>query len=72
MKQLKHSVGLQKSLVKIVNAYASKSQAGQNNIIVAHEFLHTVEAGDKYGAFSNPLVSDGLGNPISNLSAEKN
>ena len=61
--QLKHSVGLQKGLVGIVNVYGVKSQAAQNNMVIAHEFLHTVGASDKYGPYGNPIVPDGLGDP---------
>jgi hypothetical protein len=51
---LENSVGLQKGMVGIVNAYASRQYAGANNVIIAHEFLHTLGATDKY----NP--ADGL------------
>ena len=40
MPQLRHSVGLQKGLMGIVNAYGVKSQTIQNNMVIAHEFLH--------------------------------
>ena len=63
MPRLEHSVGLQKGLVGIVNAYGVKSQSVQNSIVIAHEFLHTVGASDKYDAFGNPTLPDGLGNP---------
>lgn len=45
---LENSVGLQKGMVGIVNAYAGRRQAGTNNVIIAHEFLHTLGATDKY------------------------
>ncbi len=45
---LENSVGLQKGMVGIVNAYASRRRAGANNVIIAHEFLHTLGATDKY------------------------
>jgi hypothetical protein len=45
---LENSVGLQKGMVGIVNAYAGRSHNGLNNVIVAHEFLHTLGASDKY------------------------
>jgi len=61
--QLKHSVGLQKGLVGIVNVYGVKSQKAQNNMVIAHEFLHTVGASDKYDSFGNPMIPDGLGDP---------
>ena len=60
--RLQHSLGLQKGLVGIVNAYGTKSQAKQNNIVIAHEFLHTVGASDKYDALGNPVFPDGFGN----------
>ena len=45
---LENSVGMQKGMVGIVNAYAGKRQAGTNNVVIAHEFLHTLGATDKY------------------------
>lgn len=63
MPRLKHSVGLQKGLMGIVNAYGVKSQSVQNSIVIAHEFFHTVGASDKYDAYGNPTIPDGLGDP---------
>jgi len=63
MPQLKHSVGLQKGLVGIVNAFGNKSQAKQNSMVIAHEFLHTVGASDKYNQFGDPIFPDGFSNP---------
>lgn len=45
---LENSVGMQKGMVGIVNAYAGKRRAGANNVVIAHEFLHTLGATDKY------------------------
>jgi hypothetical protein len=45
---LEDSVGLQKGMVGIVNAYAGRRRAGSNNVVIAHEFLHTLGASDKY------------------------
>jgi hypothetical protein len=45
---LENSVGLQKGMVGIVNAYAGRKQAGTSNVVIAHEFLHTLGATDKY------------------------
>ena len=45
---LESSVGLQKGMVGIVNAFASRHHAGSNNVVIAHEFLHTLGATDKY------------------------
>ncbi len=61
---LENSVGLQKGMVGIVNAYASRRHRGSNNVIIAHEFLHTLGATDKYDPGSGqPIPPDGLANP---------
>lgn len=61
---LENSVGLQKGMVGIVNAYASRRQKGTNNVIIAHEFLHTLGATDKYDpANGNPVFPDGYAEP---------
>lgn len=61
--KLEHSLGLQKGLLGIVHAFASNEQAKQNNVVIAHELLHTVGASDKYDSLGNPLPPHGLGNP---------
>jgi hypothetical protein len=61
---LENSVGLQKGMVGIVNGYASRRYRGTNNVIIAHEFLHTLGATDKYSAVNGqPIGPDGLGEP---------
>jgi len=61
---LENSVGLQKGMVGIVNGYASRRHRGTNNVIIAHEFLHTLGATDKYSAANGlPIGPDGLGEP---------
>lgn len=61
---LENSVGLQKGMVGIVNGYASRQHRGTNNVIIAHEFLHTLGATDKYRASDGlPTGPDGLGEP---------
>lgn len=56
-----HSLGLQKGLIGVVNAFASRKLAGQNNVVIAHELLHTVGASDKYDpASSQPLYPQGF------------
>jgi hypothetical protein len=61
---LENSVGLQKGMVGIVNGYASRRHRGTNNVIIAHEFLHTLGATDKYSAHDGlPIGPDGLGEP---------
>jgi len=62
--ELENSVGLQKGMVGIVNAYASRRHRGTNNVIIAHEFLHTLGATDKYRpGDGQPIGPDGLGEP---------
>ncbi|MCP3664668.1 MAG: hypothetical protein GY696_19620 [Gammaproteobacteria bacterium] len=60
---LAHSLGLQKGLLGIVNAYAANDQNKQNNIVIAHELLHTVGASDKYDELGLPSFPDGYAAP---------
>jgi len=61
---LENSVGLQKGMVGVVNGYASRSQRGRNNVVIAHEFLHTLGATDKYSPqHGHPLAPHGLAEP---------
>ena len=61
---LENSVGLQKGMVGIVNAYASNTYRGSNNVIIAHEFLHTLGATDKYEpGLGQPIPPHGLAEP---------
>lgn len=62
--QLAHSTALQKGLMGRVNVFASPSMAKQNNVIIAHEFLHTLGATDKYDLATNqPLFPEGYAEP---------
>jgi hypothetical protein len=61
--RLKHSLGLDNGLLSIVHAFALTDQNQQNNIVVAHELLHTVGATDKYSADNQPVYPDGYANP---------
>jgi len=47
-RRLENSVGMQKGMVGVVNAFAGRRHAAINNVIIAHEFLHTLGASDKY------------------------
>lgn len=59
-----HSLGLQKGLVGVVHAFADKQMRGENNIIIAHETLHTLGATDKYDPESGaPLYPEGYAEP---------
>jgi hypothetical protein len=43
-----HSVGMQKGLVGVVHAFADAGMTRTNNVVIAHEILHTLGASDKY------------------------
>jgi hypothetical protein len=63
-KRLGHSTGLQKGLIGRVNVFAADGMTKQNNVIITHEFLHTLGATDKYDPATNlPLFPDGYANP---------
>lgn len=62
-KPLAHSVGLQKGLIGVVNAFGQSQQTKQNNIVITHEILHTVGASDKYNFFGGPQFPYGYANP---------
>lgn len=56
------SHGLQKGLVGVVHVFADPAVNGSNNIVIAHELLHTVGATDKYDlATGAPLFPSGYG-----------
>ncbi len=61
---LEDSVGIQKGMFGIVNAYSGRRYRATNNVIIAHELLHTLGATDKYAlGTGQPLVPDGIGEP---------
>lgn len=58
------SHGLQKGLVGVVHAFAAREMTGGNNIVIAHELLHTVGARDEYDlASGQPLYPNGYADP---------
>lgn len=59
-----HSLGLQKGLLGIVHAYADAVHAPSNEVVIAHEVMHTLGATDKYDPVTNlPLYPHGYGDP---------
>nr|WP_298720122.1 hypothetical protein [uncultured Steroidobacter sp.] len=61
---LTHSVGMQKGLYGVVHAFAARSMVGSNDVITAHELLHTLGATDKYDSrTSQPLHPIGYAEP---------
>lgn len=62
--EVPHSVGLQKGLVGVVHAFADRDLRGSNNVVIAHEILHTLGASDKYDLESlAPLYPAGYADP---------
>jgi hypothetical protein len=62
--EVPHSVGLQKGLVGVVHAYAEDDMARPNNVVIAHEILHTLGASDKYDPVTlAPLYPAGYAEP---------
>lgn len=61
---LENSVGVQRGMYGVVNGYASRRLRGRNNVVIAHEFLHTLGATDKYDPTNaQPLAPHGLAEP---------
>ncbi len=59
-----HSLGLRKGLIGVVYTFAAPEMNGANNLVMAHELLHTLGATDKYDAASDePRFPDGYGDP---------
>ena len=61
---LPHSLGLQKGLIGVVHAFSSAHMSESNNVVIAHEIMHTVGASDKYDPKSGqPIYPDGYAEP---------
>lgn len=59
-----HSLGLQKGLIGVVYAFAEPDMDGANNIVIAHEIMHTLGATDRYDpATGLPVFPAGYGDP---------
>jgi hypothetical protein len=59
-----HSLGLAKGLTGVVYLFAAQDMGGENNVVIAHELLHTVGATDKYNLNGGaPHFPDGYGDP---------
>ena len=57
-------MGIKKGLICIVNAYASWKMREMDNVIIAHELLHTVGATDKYDPSTKlPVFPEGYAEP---------
>jgi hypothetical protein len=59
-----HSLGLSKGLIGVVYAFATPVMNDENDVVIAHELLHTLGATDKYDlATDAPLFPIGYGDP---------
>jgi hypothetical protein len=59
-----HSLGLTKGLIGVVFAFAAPEMTAENNVVIAHELLHTVGATDKYDPANDaPRFPEGFGDP---------
>ncbi|HET6585306.1 MAG TPA: hypothetical protein VFG69_17730 [Nannocystaceae bacterium] len=61
---LPDSVGLSKGLFAIAHLYATPAAGDANQVVIAHELLHTLGATDKYDvATGRPRLPDGVAEP---------
>jgi len=59
-----HSLGMQEGMLGVVHVFASREMQKKNNVVIAHEMLHTIGATDKYAIDSNlPLFPVGYAEP---------
>jgi hypothetical protein len=59
-----HSAGLEKGLIGVAHLFAAARMSGSNDVVIAHELLHTLGATDKYDpATGAPLFPAGYGDP---------
>ena len=62
--RLAHSLGMDKGMIGVVHAYAHREMEGKNNLVLAHEILHTLGASDKYDyQTGEPIHPDGYAEP---------
>jgi hypothetical protein len=63
---LDRSVALRKGLIAVANVFAAADARGANNVVLAHELLHTLGASDKYDPATNlPRFPHGFAAPES-------
>ena len=61
---LDRSTALDKGLIAVANLFADREARATNQIVLAHELLHTLRATDKYSLASNaPSYPDGYAAP---------
>jgi hypothetical protein len=63
-KVVPHSLGLPQGLIGVVYAFATPEMDGTNDVVIAHELLHTLRATDKYDPQTDaPSFPSGYGDP---------
>jgi hypothetical protein len=61
---LDRSTALRKGLIAVTHLFADRGARGSNQVVLAHELLHTLGATDKYGGSGNlPRFPDGFADP---------
>ena len=61
---LDRSAALERGLIAVANVFASTAAKGSNQVVMAHELLHTLGASDKYVLGTNlPMFPQGYANP---------
>lgn len=59
-----HSLGLKQGSLGVVHAFADRDMTQSNNVVITHEFLHTLGATDKYDPRTDqPLHPHGFAAP---------
>jgi len=53
-----------RGLIGLINGFASKSYRGSNNVVIAHELMHTLGATDKYNQLNLPTHPGGFAAPF--------
>ena len=61
---LDRSTALERGLIAVANVFAGRASTGPNQIVMAHELLHTLGATDKYDLSTNlPIFPHGYAAP---------
>lgn len=61
---LDRSTALERGLIAVAKVFASRVNAGSNQVVMAHELLHTLGSTDKYALGTNlPLYPHGFADP---------
>jgi len=61
---LDRSTALERGLIAVAKVFASRSTAGSNQVVMAHELLHTLGSSDKYALSTGlPVFPQGFAEP---------